>query len=173
MSKTTTETVSKTTEVAAPLAAQAPLIPRKTLTNWRLFEEGGFIPIRWRCDGYLGQHPADLSCHGNVIPTGENVIRHMAPEHGGGWFRVKFRLSDGKTSPLWAELEEAGVELQHFYCPHCREEVPMTPRAIIKHLQPHAGANRINMDPQVLCMTLSFQRAEVEEYDELYMTEKA
>lgn len=168
-----TETVSKTTGGdAAPIEGMEAAKSRKTLTNWRIFEEGGFIPIRIRCEGYLGMHPADLSCHSNLIPGGEAVLRHMHPDHSGGWFKIKFRLSDGKTSPLWRELEEAGVELQHFYCPHCREEVPLTPRGIIKHLQPHAGANRINMDPQTLAMTLSFTRAEVDEYDDLYLTER-
>lgn len=171
------ETVSKTTgpKGAAPTigAQEVPEVEvptkRKTLTNWKMFEEGGFIPVQFRCDGYLGQHPSDLSCHSNLRPTGENVLRHMASEHGGGWFKIKFRLSDGKKSPIWQELEDAGVECQHFYCPHCRNEVAMTPRAVIQHLQPHAGANRVNLDPQVLCMTLSFNRAEEQEYDDLYI----
>lgn len=159
------ETVSKTKE-AVPV--EAPPTKRKTLTNWRLFEEAGFIPVRVRCQGYLGSHPADLSCHSNLKIDGENVVRHMDPNHGGGWFHFKFRISDGKVSPLWRELEDAGVEIQDFYCPHCRSAVGMSPRSIIKHLQPHAGANRINMEPQTLAMTLGFQRAESDEYDSLY-----
>jgi len=170
----TNETVSKTkggdaaptVEVNQPVATPQ----RKTFTNWKLFEVGGFIPVRIRCDGYLGQHPSDLSCHGNLLPTSEAVIRHMDPAHSGGWFRFKFRISDGKTSPIWSELEDAGVEIQHLYCPHCREEVKMTPRSIIHHLQAHAGANRVNLDPQVLCMTLGYNRPEDAEYEGLYET---
>lgn len=158
----TTKTVSKTTEAAAPKAA------RKTVTNWKVFEQAGLVPVRFKCDGYLSSHPNDMTCHTNLVMTAENVLRHMDPNHGGGWFHIKFRISDGKVAPIWKELEEAGVEIQEFYCPHCRVLVPMTPRAIVKHLQPHAGATRINPYPQTLCMTLSTQKPEVDEYDELY-----
>lgn len=161
-----TETVSKTTEDSSP---EVPVErARKTTTNWRVFEEGRFVPVRWKCEGYLGSHPSDLSCHTNLKITGEDIQRHMNTDHGGGWFRVKFRLTDGKPSPIWRELEEAGVELQDLYCPHCRQGVGMSPREIYKHLQPHAGANRVNMDPQVLAMTLSYQHAERDEFDALY-----
>lgn len=169
-----TETVSKTKVAVTPEitpTAEAILVDgeaRKTLTKWRVFEEGGFIPVVWRCEGYLGSHPSDLSCHTNLRLLSENILRHMDPAHGGGWFRVKFRVNRDRVSPIWRELENAGVEMQEFYCPHCRELVPMTPRAIVKHLQPHAGATRINQNPQCLNMTLSFQKADLEEYDELY-----
>jgi len=157
---------NETVKGATPVAA-APA--RKTLTNWKVFEEGNFIPVQVKCNGYLGSHPSDMACHSNVKPNPEDVLRHMDPAHGGGWFMIKFRISDGgKKSDLWAGLEQAGVECQHFYCPHCREEVPVSPRAIVKHLQPHAGANRSNMYPQTLCMTLGFQRADAAEYDDLY-----
>lgn len=152
-----------------PLGGVQPATPkRKTLTNWRVLEEGNFIPIQIKCDGYLGNHPAELSCHSNFPPSGEAVLRHMNPDHSGGWFKVRFRISDGKQSPVWRELEEAGVELQDFHCPHCRQSVPMSPRQIIAHLQPHAGATRINTNPQTLCMTLGWQRAEQDEMSELY-----
>lgn len=162
-----TETVSKTKGASEPTAT-AVETKRKTLTNWRVFAEAGFLPTRFRCDGYLNSHPADLSCHSNMIPTVANVVSHIQPEHGGGWFRVKFRITDGKEFPLWRDLEEAGVEIQHLYCPHCREAVPVSPRAMMRHLQPHAGANRVNLDPQTLCMTLSFNRADSDEMEGLY-----
>lgn len=141
---------------------------RKTLTNWRVLTEGGFFPVRFRCDGYLGSHPSDLTCHTNIHPTGENVTRHMNPDHGLGTFKVKFRISDGKQHPLWQELEDAGVEIQHLYCPHCRQEVPLVPRQMIAHLQPHAGATRINLEPQTLCMTLGFNKPDESEFESLY-----
>lgn len=161
------ETVSKTKdrEVTAEVAT---VTPRKTVTNWRVFEEGGFVPVRIRCEGYMGSHPSDLSCHSNLLLTGSAVLSHMQPEHSGGWFKFKFRISDGKVSPVWRELEEAGVEISDLYCSHCRTQVAMTPRNIVKHLQPHAGATRINPDPQSLCFSLTMNKADLDEYDELY-----
>lgn len=142
---------------------------RKTITNWSVFEEGGFIPIRIKCETYKGGQPSDQVCHTAFPPTAENVIRHMLPEHGIGSFRIKFRITDGKKSTLWKELEEAGVEIQEFICPHCREEVSMTPRRIVYHLQNHPGATRVNFDPQVLAMSLGYQTPELEESESLYM----
>lgn len=150
-----TETVSKTKEASVPV--------RKTLTNWGVFRDAGLVPVRIRCEGYLGSHPADLSCHSNLLLTGSSVLSHMAPDHSGGWFKIKFRVSDGKVSELWQELEDAGVEIADLYCSHCRQGVSMTPRAMIKHLQNHAGATRINPDPQTLCFALSFNRADLDE----------
>lgn len=167
-------TVSKTkglTETVvvpdAPVKEQKP--KRNTITNWETFTEGGFVPVKVRCDGYLGAHPADLSCHTTFPPTAENVLRHMDPVHGGGWFQIKFRISD-KPSTFWSDLEKAGVELANFYCPHCREQVPVSPRRIIYHLQQHPGANRINLNPQTLCMTLSTEKPDQDEMDSLYET---
>jgi hypothetical protein len=162
--------MSKTSETKPIEGTETPT-PRKTVTNWRVFEEGNFLPVRIRCDGYKSTHPGDMSCHTNFEPTSQNVIRHMNPDHGGGWFRIKFRISDGgKKSTLWRELEEAGVELQDFHCPHCREDVPLTPRRIIYHLQNHPGAIRVNLDPQVLCMELGYKKADLDEMDDLYDT---
>jgi len=161
------ETVSKTTGPSG--AAPAEREKRNTVTNWRVFEESGLIPVRVKCDGYRNNHPADLSCHSNLVPTCENIERHMDERHGGGWFKVRFRLSDSKSSPLWRELESAGVELGDFYCPHCRESVPVSPRKIIYHLNPHPGANRVNLLPATLCMTFTKQKPEQDEYSDLYM----
>lgn len=140
----------------------------KTLTNWRALEEGGFIPARVRCEGYKGSHPSDLSCHTSIVPTIDNVLRHADPQHGGGWFRIKFRVSDTKKAALWRELEQAGVELKEFYCPHCEADVPLTARRIMYHLNPHPGRNRVNLDPQVLCMSLGPDPGNVEDED-LYL----
>lgn len=130
---------------------------RKTVTNWSVFDKAGLVPTRITCNGYLGQHPSDMSCHSNLIPTSGAVKRHMAPEHGGGWFFFRLRSTDAKgKNPIWKELMEGGVEIQHLYCPHCRQEVPLTPRGLVQHLQPHAGANRVNVYPQTLCMTLGY-----------------
>lgn len=141
----------------------------KTLTNWRMFEEAGFIPAQIKCEGYKGYMPADLSCHTVFAPTTENVLRHINPDHGGGWFMIKFRVSESKKSPIWRGLEEAGVELKEFYCPHCEADVPLTPRRIIYHLNPHPGRNRVNLHPQTLCMSLGPDKAEVEDNGDLYI----
>lgn len=140
----------------------------KTLTNWRMFEEAGFIPAQIRCEGYKGGQPADLSCHTAFVPTIENVLRHADPQHGGGWFKVKFRISDSKKHPLWRELEEAGVEMKEFYCPHCDQDVPLTPRRVIYHLNGHPGRNRVNLNPQTLCMSLGPDPGDQEDTGDLY-----
>lgn len=164
MSEQTKTVTSKTVDIEP-----AKVVVPKSTTNWKIFEEGRFIPVQWKCEGYQNFHPADLSCHSNMKITPEDILRHMDPAHGGGWFRVKFRISDSKVSPIWSALSEACVELNDFYCTHCRSNVPLTPREIVKHLQPHAGATRINMFPQTLAMTLSLHRAEeLNEWDELY-----
>lgn len=92
----------------------------------------------------------------------------MFSDHGLPVFKIKFRLSDGKKHPIWRELEELGIECADFYCPHCRQDIAWSPRAIIKHLNPHSGALRVNMEPQVLCMTLSKGRVEDGEFEGLY-----
>lgn len=147
-----------------------PESPRsKTFTNWRILEDGGFVPVMLKCDGYKGSHPADLSCHTNLPVTAQTVVSHMNPDHSGGWFKIKFRLTEGKKSTFWRELEEAGVELQELFCLHCREQIDLMPRRIIQHLNAHNGANRINMEPQTLGLTLSFQKPELEEMESLYI----
>jgi hypothetical protein len=85
----------------------------------------------------------------------------MDPVHGGGWFYFKLRQTDAKgKNPIWRELEEAGVEIQQLYCPHCRHLVSMTPRDLQFHLRPHPGALRVNIYPQQLCMTLGYNNPE-------------
>jgi hypothetical protein len=166
----TTNDTGKTSGVEIPKKAEP--AARKTYTNWKAFRDGRFVPVRVRCEGYLGAHPADMSCHTNIHPSSENIISHMRPEHAGGWFKMRLRVSDSKPSPIWDDLEAANVEIGQLYCPHCRSEVQLTPRSILQHLQPHAGANRVNIDPQTLCFTLTFQRPEDEDMESLYMTEE-
>jgi len=156
--------VSKT-DATAPASSE-----RKTVTNWGVFDKAGLVPTRVTCNGYLGQHPADMSCHSNILVTSESIKRHMDPNHGGGWFFVRLRVTDAKgKNPIWRELQEGGVEIQHLYCPHCRTDVDMTPRAMMYHLQPHPGANRVNQYPQSLCMSLGYNQPEGEEFqDEVF-----
>lgn len=158
------ETKEKSQEVEAPKESK-----RKTITNWRVLEQGGFIPARMKCEAYRAPYPADQSCHTNINPTIKDVLRHMDPNHGGGWFKLRLRISDSKEHPLWRELENAGVEIQEFWCPHCRKDVSMTPRQIQYHLQNHPGALRNNFEPQTLCMWLTFNRPDEAESEELYM----
>jgi hypothetical protein len=142
---------------------------RKTFTNWSVFEKANLIPVRIKCDGYLGQHPADMSCHSNILNTVESVQHHMKVEHGGGWFHVRMKVADGKQAKgadIWRNLQAAGVEITHLYCPHCRSEVQMTPRQILYHLNAHPGANRVNAHPATLCMSLSYNSPETQEFSE-------
>lgn len=144
---------------------------RKTVTNWRVLYEGGFVPVMIKCENYKGGQPSDLACHTRFVPTSANVIRHLDPTHGGGWFKMRIRISDSKKDKIWLELEEAGVEIQDFHCPHCRQDVMMTPRNILHHLQNHPGATRVNFEPQTLAFTLSYNRPDVDEGDSLYIDE--
>jgi hypothetical protein len=165
-----TKTVSKTEGAEAQMMEvgdQAPAA-KKTITNWRVLEEAGLIPVFITHEGYLGSHPSDLVCHSKLRIDLENILRHMEKDHGIPTFKIKFRVSDGKKSGIWRALEEAGVECAQFYCPHCRTEVPFSPRQILRHLNPHPGAIKVNLEPQVLCMTLSTQHPDEEEYSGLY-----
>jgi hypothetical protein len=144
----------------------------KTFTNWRLLEDMNLLPVRVTCMGYKNTHPSDLSCHTNIVPNGANLEAHTQPEHGGGWFHVKFRVSDGKKSPMWRELEERGLEIQELFCPHCREQVPLQARRILAHLNNHPGATRVNLFPQTLCLSLGKQKPDSEEFDGLYTSEE-
>lgn len=162
----TTKTVQ---ESEAPVAKTEEKSQSKTHTNWRLFEEFGFIPVSIKCDGYKSNHPSDLSCHTNIVPSAENVVRHSNPEHGGGWFKVRFKVSDTKKSTLWKGLEDAGVELREFYCPHCGEQVPVEGRRILFHLNYHPGRNRVNLLPQTLCMSLGPDPGTMPEDEGLYI----
>lgn len=143
----------------APQPPSAPLAPhQKTLTNWKNFAEAGLAPSRLKCESYLGSHPAELSCHTALVVSKDTILNHMDPEHGGGWFKMRFRsVEDGSPAlKIWQDLDEAGVEIQHLYCPHCREtlDARVAPQEVVNHLRPHAGANRVNQEPQTLCMTL-------------------
>lgn len=167
------KTTSNPTESTTGGAGSETKPKRKTVTNWNVFEKTGVVPTRISCNGYLGSHPAELSCHSNLIPTSTAVLRHMNPEHSGGWFFFRLRQTDAKgKNPIWRELEEAGVEIQHIYCPHCRADVQMTPRALLYHMGPHPGANRVNTHPQTVCMTLGFNSPDqiegMEDEEEMY-----
>ena len=150
--------------------AETPISERKTVTNWKTFEKAGLVPSRITCNGYRGTHPADQSCHSNLVLTTDAVKCHMDPMHGGGWFFFRLRQTDAKgKNPIWRELEDAGVEIQDLWCPHCRSTVQMTPRDLQAHLKPHTGANRVNIYLSTLCMTLSYGNPEqLEGEDEGY-----
>lgn len=157
---------TKTVQVEAP-DVETKTSESKTITKWSVFEEAGFIPIQVKCDGYENFHDSSLSCKTSVVPSSKNIIGHMDPDHGGGWFKIKLGRSDVKKSPIWKELADAGVEIQDFKCPHCRQQVEVSPRRISYHLGMHPGATRVNLQPQVLCFTLSFQKPDVDEYGDL------
>ena len=137
-------------------------------SDWDVFSQMGLFPAQFKCDGYKSSHPTDMSCHSAFSPTAENVLRHMAPEHGLGVFQVRFRISDSKKSPIWEELKKANVLIREFWCPHCRSSVEFSPRTILFHLKNHPGATRTNLFPQVICMQLTTPEVQREELESLY-----
>jgi hypothetical protein len=155
----TTQTVSKTTTATTDEAKVKS--HKDDLTDWSVFDEIGLVP-HFKCDGYLGSHPADLSCHSKLLTDIHILLRHIDPQHGGGWFRVRFRKTDSnKPIAIWKEMAEQGVELRDFYCPHCRTQLhadKISSAELKYHLNPHPGANRVNLEPQTLCMTLTAAR---------------
>jgi hypothetical protein len=141
----------------------------KTSTNWRALEDAGVIPVRVVCQDYVPVSARmDMSCHSNLAISGENVTRHMVEEHGtGGGFAMYLRLSDGKKSKLWRELEDAGVELHDFRCDICDEQLPLQPRRIARHLQPHSGKSRHARANSKFWMTLRYNQPDELDSDEV------
>jgi hypothetical protein len=138
----------------------------RSLTKWEAFDEGELIPIQVKCQDYQPIHPWDTSCHTNLIPTANNVVRHMADEHGsGGGFAVQLRHRPGQKTKLWKELSEAKVELHDFRCDVCNEQLPLVPRRVIKHFAAHAGKSRAPRAGGNFWMTLKFDRPDELEED--------
>lgn len=151
-------------------------------TDWDVLGQTGLAIARLRCDGYRGAHVSDKSCHTTLIPTAENVLRHMAPEHGGDdkgghWFKFKLRptakMKDNPALTIWKDLKAAGVEIKELFCPHCHAtDFEITPRRLMYHLNPHPGAQRFNLEPQTLCMTLAMHVPTEQEFDDLANNEE-
>ena len=110
---------------------------KTTYTKWDTFVKAGLAVKEIRC-ACLPGHPADESCKTAFVPTGANVISHMA--HGGGFmFTVD---ANGRPWPGWKELEKAGVEIQYLRDNVTDHDVNISVRAIKSVLAPHQGKFR-------------------------------
>jgi len=138
-------------------------------TDWSVFERANLVPLRVSCQDYQPIHPSDGSCHTNLQLTGENITRHMEPEHGsGGGFTFHLRQREGAKNPLWKELTERKVELHDFRCDVCDEILPLAGRRIVKHLSPHAGKSRSVRQGGAFHLTLRFDRPDQDVEDEQF-----
>ena len=124
-----------------PAEATATVTPsKKTYTRWDAFEKAKVVPVTVICD-VIKQHPADEACKTKLIPSAENMINHFKMGHGGG-FQLRVKLSDGKPSPVWKALNDAGMEAVQLRCEVCDRQVEISTRDILNHLRPHQGKFR-------------------------------
>ena len=138
-------------------------VESNSATPWENLLEGSIVPIRLMCQDYQPVHRVDMSCHTNLQIKGSSVVSHMHPEHGaGGGFYVQLRNRPGVKSDFWQELSDAGVELHDFRCDVCDEQLPLTPRRIIRHVGAHAGKSRSARAGGGFWMTLRFDQPETE-----------
>lgn len=91
------------TAVAEPEVEQK----KELFTNWESFNKAKLGVSSVLC-AIIPGHDSMEACKTKFIPTGANVVNHIA--HGGGFEFVIFQ-SD-KPWPGWKELEKAGVEIQ-------------------------------------------------------------
>ena len=155
---------------------------KATLTAWTAFEKAGLFPVEVWCEGYQPCHPRNNGCHtrlqvrrkneetGKWEDYSEPMIQHVKNEHGvreyGTGFKVKFRRTEGKPWAGWAQLKDAGLEIQDFRCDHCKAQVAVRPADILWHMNPHAGALRKSVVGQWFWMSLNFDRPAITEEDE-------
>ena len=127
-------------EEAYSLETQSP--ETKSLTQWDAFTKAKLVPTQFECTGYFPIHrgEAALHCHTKFPFKAENVKRHVASCAGGFQFKVK--TTDGKPSPFWAELQDAGLESYDFRCDVCDAQLRFHPSSILPHLKPHSGKTR-------------------------------
>lgn len=137
----------------------------KTFTNWKAFEQAKLVPATIKCEAYRPVFQHDASCHSNLLFTVETLQRHIDGDHGGG-FRFFLKQTDGKPSPLWKALEEAGLEAHDFRCEICDKQLRFHPSSIIPHLKAHGGKTRRVLPGGVFNMVLSKGRPEIELTDE-------
>lgn len=134
----TTGAQTPTTDNATPVAVSK---TPTTFTNWNALTIAGLRPTMIECQAYRPALRGDNSCHTRLLPKGESFSNHIAHEHGGG-FRLSLRRSDGKASPLWAEIAELGLEAHDFRCAACGAEVRFHPTSIMQHMKPHQGMTK-------------------------------
>lgn len=157
----------------------------RSYTQWDSFGKAGLIPTSVRCQGYWrGTAFQDTACHSNLPKaSAELMARHCMAEHG-SQFELWLRKTDGKASPLWAELGANAVEASDFRCAVCDAQVRFHPTAILSHCRPHNGKTKrlyqhmIALKPGAIgCfqLTLGAARSEetLEDSDEFNSTDSA
>lgn len=117
---------------------------KKSYTNWEAFAKAGLVPVRVECQAYQPVHQRDRSCHtrlalNTTIP--QTLTNHIGHEHGAG-FMFSLRATDGKESPLWAQMSDADMEAQDFRCAACNAVLRFHPTSIMPHMKAHRGNTR-------------------------------
>ena len=126
---------------------------QKSYTDWEALDKCGLVPVALDCQAYQPFHGHDHSCHTHLRFTAETIKRHVEGDHGGG-FQVYVRRSDGKPSPLWKALAEAGLEAVDFRCDICQSRpadgLRFHPSSILQHIKPHRGKLAKNQDYNIM-----------------------
>ena len=91
------------TAVAEPETEQK----KELYTNWDAFNRAKLGVSSVLC-AIIPGHDSMEACKTKIVPTGENVVKHIA--HGGGFEFTVFQAD--KPWPGWKDLALAGVELQ-------------------------------------------------------------
>lgn len=127
-----------------PAPSEAPIAATpKTFTNWDALNVARLKLVVLTCARYRGGQLPEPSCHTRLPHSVGTIKAHIAAEHG-GTFRLAVRQSDAKSSKLWSELAEAGLESHDFRCDVCDAVVRLHPSAILPHLKPHKGKTRMS-----------------------------
>jgi len=143
--------------VEPPALNDEPLAKTTTRTNWGALASAKVWPTEWLCQFYRSFHRVDTSCHTRVRPRVENIKGHMngCSNDIGTSFHVTFEKRD-IPCPLWAELEEAGIEALDFRCDVCDRVMPFSPLHILNHMRPHTGKSRKTRPGGKFQFTLSY-----------------
>lgn len=117
-------------------------VVQKSSTRWDAFEKAQLKIVSACCQAYKPFHAFDMSCHTRFPLTVDNIIRHIEGEHGGG-FEIKLERTEGKPSPLWRALADAGIEAVDVRCEVCGKELAPNPQVLLNHLfKAHPGNMR-------------------------------
>jgi len=147
------------TDKAAVPVAEPTTTKSKTYTNWKAFEQAKLAPVTIKCEGYRPVFGADYSCHSALLLKGQVLKNHIDNDHGGG-FRFFLKATEGKTHPIWQELQDLGLEAHDFRCEICDKTLRFAPASIIPHLKPHSGKTRRVFPGSTFNMVLSAAKPE-------------
>ena len=135
------KTVVDNTVIESDPAPQEVAVPTKTDTNWEAFAKAGLVPVHITCELYTPTYHRTGGCHSALLINSATLRKHSHPDHCGG-FRMFLRKTDGKPSPLWADLATSGLEATDLLCEVCGQPVRLTPAGIAAHAKPHSGETR-------------------------------